>query len=73
MKQEDIRNILVVEAIEQTDRDFELLSQNERQEASRHAGAPLESRPSSSIENSFVATFFFTIITVYSSTAGTEQ
>ena len=55
MKQEDIRNILVVEAIEQTDRDFELLSQNERQEASRHAGAPLESRPSSSIENSFLA------------------
>lgn len=55
MKQEDIRNILVVEAIEQTDRDFELLTQAERHEASRHAGAPLESQPSSSVENSFLA------------------
>lgn len=55
MKLEDVRNILAVQAVEQTDREHEIVSQQDRHEAARLAGAPLEKNPSKSRENSFLA------------------
>lgn len=55
MSPEDIRNILMLAAVEETDEGGILLSLKDRHDASREAGAPLPSHPGTAAEDRFLA------------------
>ncbi|HRQ88683.1 MAG TPA: DUF2868 domain-containing protein [Bacteroidia bacterium] len=55
MTPEDLRNILALAAVEETDEGGVLLSSEVREEASRAAGAPLPGRPGRDREERFLA------------------
>jgi len=56
MKMEDARNILALAAVEEADEGGIVLSANERHEASRDAGSPLQANPGRAREDAFLAT-----------------